>query len=284
MASATIKLFLLHGDARRLRTAELSNWTGKALAAPRTEIDALIARDEAGKSGVYFLLGTDPDSGQLATYIGEAEDIGSRLKQHKAKDFWISAIAFVSKDENLTKAHTRFLEGRLIDEARKAGRTVLMNGQASGSRLPESDLHDMESFLERLLQLLPVLGTDILVPLATPAKAPVKSEILTCKTKDTTATGRQIETGFVVFKGSTAVATERDSAAQSLVKMRARLREEGVLVERNGAYIFTRDHEFGSPSTAASVVCGGNTNGLISWRYADGRTIKDREAEGARQT
>lgn len=108
------------------------------LAAPRTEIDELLAREEAAKSGVYFLLGTDPDSGQPAAYIGEAEDMGSRLKQHKAKDFWVSAIAFVSKDENLTKAHTRFLEGRLIDEARAAGRCKLINGQASGSRLPES--------------------------------------------------------------------------------------------------------------------------------------------------
>lgn len=136
----------------------------------------------------------------------------------------------------------------------------------------------MESFLERLSQLLPVLGTDILVPLATPAKSPVKSEILTCKTKDATATGRQIETGFVVFKDSTAVATERDSAAPSLVKMRARLREEGVLVERNGSWVFALDYEFGSPSTAASVVCGRNTNGLLAWRFPDGTTIKDRES------
>lgn len=30
--SATIKLFLPHGDARRLRIGEISNWSGKALA------------------------------------------------------------------------------------------------------------------------------------------------------------------------------------------------------------------------------------------------------------
>ncbi len=28
MASATIKIFLVYGDPKRLRTAELSNWTG----------------------------------------------------------------------------------------------------------------------------------------------------------------------------------------------------------------------------------------------------------------
>jgi hypothetical protein len=60
MASATIKLFLPLGDAKSLRTAEISNWTGKAVAAPRTELDELLAREELDKAGVYILLGTDP--------------------------------------------------------------------------------------------------------------------------------------------------------------------------------------------------------------------------------
>jgi hypothetical protein len=41
----------------------------------------------------------------LAPTFGEAEVIRDRLKQHKTKEFWVSAIVFVSKDENLTKAH-----------------------------------------------------------------------------------------------------------------------------------------------------------------------------------
>ena len=56
MPSATIKLFLVYGDPKRLRTAELSNWTGKAIAGPRSELDGLLARDEATKPGVYFLI------------------------------------------------------------------------------------------------------------------------------------------------------------------------------------------------------------------------------------
>jgi hypothetical protein len=32
MSSATIKIFLVQGDPKRLRIAELSNWTGKAVA------------------------------------------------------------------------------------------------------------------------------------------------------------------------------------------------------------------------------------------------------------
>jgi hypothetical protein len=66
MPSATIKLFLAHGDAKRLRTAELLNWSGKAVAGPRSELDGVLGREEAEKSGVYFLIGTDPESGESA--------------------------------------------------------------------------------------------------------------------------------------------------------------------------------------------------------------------------
>src|SRR5262245_32515105 len=107
MTSATIKLFLPRGDAKSLRTAEISNWTGKAIAAPRTELEDLLARDELDKAGVYILTGSDPLTNTRMSYIGEAETIRDRLKQHKTKEFWISGIVFVSKDENLTKAHVR---------------------------------------------------------------------------------------------------------------------------------------------------------------------------------
>src|SRR5687767_299968 len=139
MAAATIKLFLPDGDAKGLRTAEISNWTGKALAAPRTELDRLVAREECGKAGVYVLMGTDPLTNAPHAYIGEAEIIRDRLKQQKGKEFWVSAIVFVSKDENLTKAHVRYLENRLLSEATQVKRFTLEQNQAGGARLPESD-------------------------------------------------------------------------------------------------------------------------------------------------
>jgi len=162
MASATIKLFLPLGDAKSLRTAEISNWTGKAIAAPRTELEDLLAREELDKPGVYILIGSDPVTNAPHAYIGEAEVIRERLKQHKTKEFWVSAIIFVSKDENLTKAHIRYLENRLLSEANNIGRFSLDQNQAGGSKLPESDREDMEVFLSRIKQLLPVLGSDIL--------------------------------------------------------------------------------------------------------------------------
>jgi Domain of unknown function (DUF4357) len=270
MTSATIKLFLPRGDAKSLRTAEISNWTGKAVAAPRTEFDELLQREELDKSGVYILSGTDPLSGSPRAYIGEAEVIRERLKIHRTKDFWISSIVFVSKDENLTKAHVRYLEGRLISEALQVGRFTLENSQSSGSRLPESDREDMEVFLYRIRQLLPVLGSEILIPIAPqPAVNNPTSGPRFCKRRGALAFGQLTPDGFVIFQGSTAVLQERPGALRGqpyLVELRKKLVGEGTLAEQNGFYVFTKDTAFTSPSAAASVILGSSANGQTEWR------------------
>src|SRR5271167_876146 len=210
MTSATIKLFLPFGDAKSLRTAEISNWTGKAIAAPRTELDELLGREELDKAGVYILIGNDPQTNAPRAYIGEAEVIRDRLKQHKTKEFWVSAIVFISKDENLTKAHVRYLENRLLAEAVQINRFTLDQNQAGGSKLPESDREDMEVFLARIRQLLPVLGSDILAPISQPATQP--GGVLICRIKGAVARGQRTSNGFVIFQGSTAVLEERPSS------------------------------------------------------------------------
>jgi hypothetical protein len=280
MPSATIKLFLVHGDPKRLRTAELSNWTGKAVAGPRSEFDGVLARDESDRSGVYFLTGADPESGRAAIYIGEAENIRDRIKAHLEKDFWNQVIHFTSKDENLTKAHIRYLEGRLIDTARKSDRAVVKNSQGSGARLPESDREDMDIFLEKISQLLPVLGVELLVPSVALAVGQSEQMKLYCEIKGIKAEGHLAPNGFVVLKDSQAVATDRPSSHKWpwALNMRQRLKEDGVLNEQDGFLVFTRDAEFTSPSAAAAVIHGGHANGLTAWKDKNGKTLKQIES------
>ncbi len=136
MQPATIKIFLTHGVPDELRTAEISNWTGKAIACPRNKLKDLLAREEITSPGIYFLIGTDPETGNHALYIGEAESVGKRVKGHSDKDYWVNVVVFVSKDENLTKAHIKFLEGKLIERANEIGKAKLFNSASSGAKLP----------------------------------------------------------------------------------------------------------------------------------------------------
>ena len=282
MPTATIKLFLVYGDPKRLRTAELSNWSGKAVAGPRSEFDGVLSRDESQQSGIYLLTGIDPETGKPALYVGEAECIRDRIKAHLAKDFWNQIVFFVSKDENLTKSHIRYAEGRLIEQAIQANRCIVTNGQGSGAKLPESDREDMEVFLEKVYQLLPVLGVEVFVSVSPrPGDGKKKEELLYCEIKGIEAQGHLVPNGFLVLKGSSAVLKERPSVGKWPWprNMRQRLLADGALVDKADRLQFVEDVEFSSPSAAAAVVHGGHANGLTAWKTAKGRTLKDMESE-----
>jgi len=280
MTSATIKIYLPHGDPKRLRTGEISNWSGKAVAGPRTELDQLLKREEAGSAGVYLLTGVDPLSGTSAVYIGEAESIQSRLKQHLDKDFWNHVVYFTSKDENLTKSHIRYLEGRLIELVKIASRASLTNSQATTSKLPESDRADMEIFLEKIEQLLPALGVEVLVPVTAPPESQEEERLLFCEISGLKASGRLTPNGIVVLAQSQAVLSLRPSAKDYpwVVNAREQLLNDGVLIASDGHLVFTKDHEFSSPSAAAAVIHGGTANGRTAWKDASGQTLKQLES------
>jgi len=290
MQPATIKLFLVHGSPTGLRTAEISNWTGKAIAGPRSDLDDLLNRSELQSPGVYLLTGTDPESGDPVVYIGEAESVSKRLKQHaksEEKDYWVHTSAFVSKDENLTKSHIKYIEGKLIQLAHGSKRMIVMNSVSSGSSLPEADRAEMDIFIQKILQLLPVLGihwlslTASFSPLQSRAKASLPDEeapLFFIKAKGIVASGRRSEEGFTVFKGSQAVKDAVKACPAGVVKNRERLLEKGIITLDSECFVFTEDYEFASPSTAASFVQGGSVNGLTAWVNSDNQTLKSFES------
>jgi hypothetical protein len=170
----------------------------------------------------------------------------------------------------------RYLESRLLAEAAQTKRFTLDQNQAGGSKLPESDREDMEVFLARIRQLLPVLGSDILTPIAEISAKSHNDGALFCHIKGLEARGQRTANGFVVFQGSAAVAGELKSAQRSpyIAAQRKQLIADGTLIAKGEYLEFTKDVEFSSPSTAAAVIRGASTNGLIVWKTKDGISLK----------
>jgi hypothetical protein len=161
------RMVTLDGTPTGLITAEIVNWTGHVILAPRSRLADLLQRKEPSRTGVYFLFGPDPSNpAQTLLYIGESENVGKRMAQHNKdneKAFWERVCIITSKDQNITKGHGKYLESRLIEIAKKAGRAKLANGTAPEyGGLPEADLANMEFFLEQIRVVLPVLGLDFL--------------------------------------------------------------------------------------------------------------------------
>ena len=272
MEPVVITLHLVDGTSTGLRIGEIANWSGTAVAGPRSDPHEFLRRPEMSKAGVYFLLGHDSLTDRPLVYIGETENLGQRLRQHIREEDWAQAIAVT--DKILTKAHVRYLEGEIINLAKSANRAKITNRKKSGSRLPEPEVARMSVFLNRLAQLLPILGTDVLTPKGRVAQ---DERQLYCTIKQLTATGARTGKGFVVYKGSQAVLEDRRSASRGIKALRQRLIRSGVLRERQDHYVFARDEEFGSPSSAATVVCGGHTAGPIAWKDSTGRSLKEIE-------
>ena len=212
MPGKTIRIYLTDGLPDGLRTAEIGNWTGKAIVAPRIDLPALAKRQETRRTGVHFLVGDDPENpSQDAVYIGEGDDVPNRLASHdkdETRDFWTNTVVVVSKDENLTKAHVRYLESRLIQMTRAAGRARLTNGTSPPSPpLPEPDVADMEHFLGEICVLLPALGFTFLRPAPSfeaIAHAEDAQPRFVMDEVGIKATAVESDEGFIVAKGSTA--------------------------------------------------------------------------------
>jgi predicted GIY-YIG superfamily endonuclease len=285
----TIRLFLTDGSPSGILTAEIMNWTGKVVVAPRSRLPDLLRRDEVSKTGIYVLAGADPDDqSRQRIYIGEGDNVRARLQQHNAdesKDFFTRVLVLVSKDENLTKTHARYLESRLITLTKRAGRAKLANGtDPEFARLPESDKADMDFYIEQIEMMLPVLGFDFTqsIPASQPASAAgaapqveggVQFELSTVGVR---ATAIEADGKFVVAAGSTArlVGTPTWTSYRQL---RDKLLADGKLVETDppNTLRFVEDLAFDSPSAAASVVVAGNQNGRLVWRViGSGETYK----------
>jgi hypothetical protein len=261
MKSTTIKLFLINGDPKGLRTAQLSNWSGKSVAGPRSQLEELRKRDESKKPGVYMLIGKTDDTGENKIYIGETEVIENRIFQHLEKEFWNQAVFFVSKDENLTKSHTKYLENLLIAAAKAANRYLIDNANSSGAKLPEEDRAEMDEFFENVLRLAPIMGIEAFIPITGAKKENNKIQEFATEIKGLRATGFISENGFVIKKGSQAVPDLRDSCPEAVSRIRKELLEKQILKKEAKHLLFLQNHEFNSPSLAAGIIHGGSANG-----------------------
>lgn len=302
----SVRLFLADGTPGGLLTAEIMNWTGHIVAAPRSDLGALLKRPEAIRTGIYILLGDDPGSmgGSLA-YIGEGDDVSKRLYQHSrsedqgGKDFWERAIVLTSKDANLTKAHARYLESRLITLAQQANRARLVNGTApTPLPLPESDVSDMEYFIAQAKIALPVLGVNLLrstvpsnalvdpieqIHSGQPSISPVFEMRL--KKDDILAVAQEVDGEFTVLEGSLA-RLSWIGIEDGYRRLREKLEQDGTLVlsDNGKLMIFARNQVFASPSAASAIVSGRNSNGRVEWKLqSTGMTYGSWQNQGIEQ-
>lgn len=275
----TIKIFLIDGEPSGLKTAELSNWVGQAIVIPRVKLKEAKKRPECTKPSIYFLVGKENEEDLLSSvYIGEAENLWSRLSTHdNNKSFWQTAIAFSSKDNNLTKAHVKYLESRCLEIANMTKRYEIENGVESAiPNLSESDRADMDEFLENLKLLLSAVGYPILQSIMAKETHDETNPIFFCKGKGAEATGRLTSEGFVVYKGSTATTKNSTAVIDRNKRIIDKLLVKKYLGKKDTSlYVFEKDYIFNSPSAASDIILGNSTSGWKKWKTKGDKTLEE---------
>ena len=297
MNPCTIKIFLLDGDPSGIRIAQILMSTIQAVAFRRNQLKYVRKEfPEIESTGVYILIGADDNEmDRQFAYIGESENVGKRLSEHSldeakeaSKAFWTDTVVLISKDDNLTKSHARYVESCLIRSVGGNPRWSLPNKQEPSNdagKLPLPDKVDMGYFVDQTKTLVGALGWDLFRDMrgqTTEAGAVVRELRHDAIVKspqfiyDGEGFGAKMEIGrsgdFVVKCESKARVDTTPTIKRGTTALRDTLLEKGVLRKEEGFLKFTSDYSFSSASAAAAVVSGASVNGRIQWKLPNGNT------------
>lgn len=291
MQDRSITLFVMESK-KNLKTAELSNWNGKAYIGERSHVSLLQNIEELHSPGIYFLL-EDPqenESKELNLYIGESDNVAKRLRVHtKPSENWDKFIVFIAN--GIDKAHVQRLESLVFELARKNSEFFnLKNDQPpnKSAKLPDSKMAEINCFLDNMVFVLNNLG---LIDFAKTRQAQdsvsKNSKDIFClhlkkENKEKKAMLAIVDDKYVLLKGSYL----EKNPTSSFTKMpnwkkQNGLIEKGLLVEQDGVLYSKEDIYFKSPSGAADIVRLNSTNGRLEWKLEDGTTLADFETKNS---
>jgi hypothetical protein len=288
-----MKIFVMCEEYKGLQSIELANWSGKAFLGSREHLSVCSKREELSKAGIYILLSTDQtEDGVFQIYVGETDIFSKRIGNHaRNKDWWDKFIVFTSGDNNLTKAHVRYLEKELYSLAANTDSPIdLMNSsEPGGANLPEADISFVSEFLDNMLFVLATLGFDYfqaskVVPFVNDSEADVNlcgQRFYTQQLRTYWQNGSPVKSfmrvegdRYIVEKGSyirLSVTDSFEGRSSGYYKKWKELVESNKVSksEIDGLGVLNEDIEFDSPSAAGSVVRGKSTNGRTRWLSCD---------------
>lgn len=267
----TIQLFFPHGNPRGIKIAHVTSRIPLAVCFPRADIQLALSRTELSGAGIYFLFGDENDI-KKTVYIGESENCLERLKQHNNGDKeWNSAVVIVSKTQEMTKCHIRYLEWFCCQEVMRIKKCEIKNKSFSLGEpfITESTKADLLEMFHTISLLLSTLDYELFEETAQVQE----TNLMLCRNTKILAKGIKAANGFLVFKGSQASKDVVLSIGSSLKEVRKKLIENFILCQEENHLVFDRDYLFPSPSQAAGVVLGRQANGWIEWKNSAGQTL-----------
>ena len=270
-----ITTHLVDGDPRGIRNVFISNKICNMYVIPRQQMSEANANEDIQleQPAFYILLGGEDDFASLPqAYIGQTENFKERVKSHEnKKDFWNTALVFIAKDNSLTKADVQFIESKAIKKAKKVKSYSLdeNKNQPTPPNLPPHLRDAVSEFIEDIELLTAFMGCTIFTS-PTPKHSKTESEVYYFKSRGGDAKAIYHNGIVTVLEGSLIAPTNAPK-----FKSKAKRNEilDNLTENIDGQRILKVNKDFASPSTAATFVCGNNTNGWTAWKTAKGKPL-----------
>lgn len=275
--SRTIEIVLHNGDPSGIRISQITTEVAQIIEVPRDHWREFLELKQSTQPAIYFLVSMPEDDSESDLYIGQSGDLKSRFRTHLEKDFWDRAIILLDSNNRISETETKFLEWHCLQLAQKSANFRIVNGN-SGSKP-----HTARSVEDRCINifesgrvLLDTLGYRLFNSVESSINRADSDELFYNNYSEAKGVGKRVDDGFLVLKESSGrkdlVPSSKNS---SLERLRAKLLGSGVLRVEGDRIVFTQDYLFRSPSTAACVLLGRNTNGWLTWKNRENKTLDD---------
>lgn len=272
----TVQIFLPTGDPTGLRIAEITTSILRVVEIPRNLLASFFALEGSSQAGIYFLFGENDSGIRKTVYIGQSQNLKSRLANHNKKDDWDRAVVVLSLTNSFTHTHIKFFEWLAITEAKIVDRFILKNTNES---LKPNVLEPLEAdcyfFFELMNKLLVTLGYPIFQKLIT--EKVNEEKLFYCKRNNIKGIGLLTDEGFVVLKGSIGSGAIAPKYMKQIENPRNEIIAAGYAKIADEQLVFEKDCLFKTPSGASTQLLAMSSNGWVEWKDSRGNTLHDIE-------
>ena len=230
--------------------------------------------------GFYILLGRDKTMKPMA-YIGQTNDFTNRVNDHKQKkDFWDTALVFVSKSDEIFPSEALYLEYLGWKAAKEAGNYIIENSKdINEPHLSADKQNEMELFFEDIQFLTRFYGCRVFdepeKPMVAEQGMEFRMKMSTSGMKATMLFFRESKR-YVIKAGSTINKTTFNSCSKGIAAFRKEVMENKKLCQIGDPLCtLLQDIEIPetscSPSGAASFCAGTSFQGTVAWEDKEGK-------------
>ena len=223
--------------------------------------------------GFYILLGRDKDLKPMA-YIGQTNDFTNRVNDHKQKkDFWDTALVFVSKSDEIFPSEALYLEYLGWKAAKEAGNYIIENTKdINEPHLSADKQNEMELFFEDIQFLTRFYGCKVFdepEKLIEPEQC-IEFKLQKPQNKVLAYLKFYRQSQRYIIKAGSTILKESKSCSKGIKDFREQVMANKKLSQGNGdIFVLLQDIVIPgsscSPSGAASFCTGTSMQGTEAW-------------------